>query len=180
MTERPKPVSIPPASSLTISAPTIGKPVFVPLSPQQAAEFVEQKLRLRFEAGDERALLDAVDICARAGIAMPWWLAAAFSTRYTPWRRLQMKTLDEAFRVAGPKGRRWSDLARREHVKSDVLHRVCALRREGLPLDESLFTTVGRELGISGGLANRIYYDPANREDRDYVATVYGVRAADT
>ena len=92
------------AELITTVAPTTGRPPLIALSPEQAADYVEQKLRPRFEGGDERALLDAVDVCARAGIAMPWWAAEAFSARYTSWQRMQIKTLDDTFRVKWPKG----------------------------------------------------------------------------
>jgi hypothetical protein len=178
--EQPKAKPAPLAAApLAAAPPVLGKPALSRFSPEQAAEFVEQKLRPRFEGGEPRALLDAVDICARAGIAMPWWLVEAFSARYTAWRRLQIKTLDETFQVAWPKGTRWSDLARRERLKSDVLHRAFELRtRENLPFGEELFECIGRDLGISGGLANKIFYAPENKDDREYVSAYYGV--ADT
>jgi hypothetical protein len=167
------------AAPLTTAPPALSSPTFIGLSPEQAAAFVEQKLRSRFEAGEQRALLDAVDICARAGIPLPWWLAEAFSTCFTAWRRLQIETLDETFKVTWPKGTRWNDLARREHLKWDVLHRAFELRtRENLPFGEELFERIGRDLDISRSLANKIFYAPENKDDREYVSAYYGV--ADT
>jgi hypothetical protein len=180
MPEHPKAEPVPLAAApLTTAPPTLGKPAFIGLSPEQAAEVVEQKLRPRFEAGEQRVLLDAVDMCARAGIPLPWWLAEAFSARYTAWRRLQIKTLDETFQVTWPNGTRWNDLARRERLKWDVLHRAFELHtKENLPFGEELFERVGRSLSISGALSNKIFYALENKDDRQYVKVLYGV--ADT
>ena len=41
--------------------------------------------RRRFEAGDKAALLDAVDLCARAGLPMPGWLAEAYCAASPHW-----------------------------------------------------------------------------------------------
>ena len=87
--------------------------------------------------------------------------------------------MDETFKVTWPKGTRWSDLARRECLKAGVLHRAFELRtKENLPFGEELFERVGRGLGISGSLANKIFYAPENKDDREYVGALYG--SADT
>jgi hypothetical protein len=50
--------------------------------------------RKRFEAGDAKKLLEALDYCARSGGAMPLWLREAIVARLDPWFRYQTKTLD--------------------------------------------------------------------------------------
>ena len=41
--------------------------------------------------------------------------------------------------------------------------RVVELHAQGAPIDSNLFDRIGEEMKISGGLANRIYYDIDNR-----------------
>ncbi|MET0706635.1 MAG: hypothetical protein ABWY82_07285, partial [Tardiphaga sp.] len=50
--------------------------------------------RRRFEAGDKAALLDAVDLCARAGLPMPGWLAEAYCAAYAHWAAYRARSLD--------------------------------------------------------------------------------------
>ena len=60
------------------------------------AKFTERMIedcRHRFEAGDKTALLDAVDLCARSGLALPVWLAEAYSAGYTAWATYKVRSL---------------------------------------------------------------------------------------
>jgi len=123
------------------------------------------KCRRQFKAGKQVALLDAIDFCARAGLSMPLWLAEAFCARYLEWVRFRAKTLDEAFRVARPKGARLDDRARRERLRGSVILRVLLLSREGVPRLEA-FERVGAELGISNKLAEAIFYERESRSWR--------------
>ena len=124
---------------------------------------VVEKLRERFEAGDEGALLDAVDCSARGGIPLAVWAANAFCERYMQWARFQAKSLDASFKVERRKGAHLKDRARREMLKWRVVIELLRLQREKrMPVDEALFARVGKRLGISRSLANKIYYDPEN------------------
>jgi hypothetical protein len=129
------------------------------------ARLIEERHK-QFEAGDAAALLDAVDLCARSGTAMPEWLANAFCERYLDWCMLRAKTLDDAFRVKRPKNMRVGDRARRERLKPRVVLAVLRLRRkENLPFGEELFERAGATLKpkITGSLARDVFYDPENR-----------------
>ena len=114
--------------------------------------------RHRFEAGDKTALLDAIDFCARSGTAMPVWLAKAYCAAYTEWATYRARSLDQAFGVER-KGRRISDLQKREALKASVVIEVDKLRHEKEPVDEMLFARVGEKLRISAGLARAVYYE---------------------
>jgi hypothetical protein len=122
-----------------------------------------EKRRKQFEAGEEWALLDAVDFCARAGMTMPLWLANAFCERYLDWFLFQVKTLDEAFKVEGDrKGKHIERRARREWLKPRVVLEVLRLHDpegENMPLDDVLFERVGETLGCGKTLAKDLYYD---------------------
>jgi hypothetical protein len=120
--------------------------------------------RQQFEAGEDWALLDAVDFCARGGMAMPLWLANAFCERYASWSLFETRTLDAAFRVER-KGARLPDRARREWLKPRVVLRVLLLHGQRVPIDEGLFEKVGTDLGIPAGTARDIYYEAKARRE---------------
>ena len=124
------------------------------------AKFTERMIedcRHRFEAGDKTALLDAVDLCARSGLALPVWLAEAYCAGYTAWATYKVRSLDQAFGVER-KGRRIPDLQEREALKASVVIEVDKLRQEKVPTDETLFALVGEKLNIPAGQARDIYY----------------------
>lgn len=84
------------ADDLTAGSPILGSPS-LGIRKKFAALAVELR-RKQFEAGEGWALLDAADLCARAGMAMPEWLANAFCERYLDWHLFRAKSLDTAFR----------------------------------------------------------------------------------
>ena len=55
--------------------------------------------RKRFEAGEAKALLEAIDYCARSRTTMPLWVAEAYIARFDEWFRYRARTLDQAFGV---------------------------------------------------------------------------------
>jgi len=117
-----------------------------------------ERCRKRYETGEAKALLDAIDLCARSGSAMPLWLAEAFCACYDKWFRYRVKTLDQAFGVER-KGERISDRRSRETLKPHVALEVSRLhRKEKLPIDEALFERVGEKFKIPMGTARDIYY----------------------
>ena len=116
--------------------------------------------RRRFEAGDKAALLDAVDLCARAGLPMPGWLAEAYCAAYAHWAAYRARSLDEAFGV-DRKGRKLADLQQRESLKAVVAVEVNRLRKV-MPTDEHLFEEAGAELNMPVGQVRGIYYDKTN------------------
>ena len=123
------------------------------------ARLIEER-RKQFEAGDAAALLDAVDLCARSGTAMPLWVVEAFCERYLDWRLLRAKTLDDAFGVKRPKNMRFHDQARRERLKARVALEVLRLRKEEkLPFGDYLFERAGAACKIPAGMARDVYYD---------------------
>jgi hypothetical protein len=125
-----------------------------------------EQLRRRYEAGESGALLEAIDFCARAGMAMPLWLVDAFCARFADWRMFRVKSLDAAFGVER-KGVRIPDRESREWLKPRVVLSALRLRhqRQGkpLPYDMALFELVGAELEIEGTAARDLYYAADNR-----------------
>ena len=114
--------------------------------------------RKRFEAGDPKSLIEAIDFCARSGTAMPSWLGEAACARFDRWFRYEAKSLDQAFGVER-KGERISNRKLRERLKPRVAWEVSRLHREEeLPIDEALFERVGKMLDVPMGTVRDIYY----------------------
>lgn len=126
------------------------------------AAVVEQR-RKQFEAGQDWALLDAVNFCARERMAMPVWLVNAFCDRYMKWYLFKVRTLDEAFGVERPKRARIKDRARHEWLKPRVVLEVMRLREDNVPFGDGMFERVGEKLGVGKTQASDAYYDSANQ-----------------
>ena len=115
--------------------------------------------RKRFEAGDPKSLIEAIDFCARSGSAMPMWLGEAVCARFDRWFRYEAKSLDQAFGVERKRAR-ISNRKLRLSLQPRVAWEVIRLHREKkLPIDEALFELVGEKFNISMGTARAIYYD---------------------
>lgn len=54
-------------------------------------------LRERYETGDSKALLRALDVCAYAGLPMPAWCRHAYQDSFRKLVRYDCRSLDEAF-----------------------------------------------------------------------------------
>jgi hypothetical protein len=132
---------------------------------RKLTDLAVEKLHEHFTAGDEGALLDAIDFCARAGMAMPVWVVDAYCARYENWRMFRAKTLDAAFKVRRKKKLQLAKAERREWLKPRVVFELLFLQQERadqgkdpLPIDDHLFERVGKKLKISRAQANRLYY----------------------
>jgi hypothetical protein len=121
-----------------------------------------EKCHKRFDADEAEALLDAIDGCARSGMALPLWAAKAFCERYVSWAQFEAGTLDEAFGVRR-KGMHVARRNQRERLRLHVALLVIQLHEEGMPIDDVLFDQVGADLGIKGPTAKDIYYEPATK-----------------
>lgn len=139
-----------------------GAAVKKPRRPNLISARVIELRHEQFAAGEDWALLDAIDLCIRSGQPVPVWAANAFGKRYLDWRCFRATTLDAAFKVER-EGQRLVRRAQREQLKPRVVLEVIRLRRDkNLPLDVRLFERVGGKLGISAGRARAIYYDKEN------------------
>jgi hypothetical protein len=113
----------------------------------------------RFNAGEGEALLDAIDGCARSGMALPPWAAEAFCAHYVSRAQYGAATLDEAFGVKR-KGKHLESARRHKWLQKRVAFCALQLRaEEGLTIDTELFERIDTVLGI--GTSRKIYYEPA-------------------
>ena len=110
--------------------------------------------RRAYEAGDPEALFVALAHCARFGAPIPEWATQAFCLGWGRYSDVAPDALDNpadstlggAFGIRRPKGFRPAAARRWKHWPSWVWSRVEALKREGVPVDESLFAQVAAEI----------------------------------
>lgn len=127
--------------------------------------------RERFEAGDKQALFSALRQCACHDLPMPDWLADAYCKAHDDWLSYRKPTLDEAFDVKLPKGSHINKLKKLRRLKFAIPLKVKELSTnqqsdDGIrPIDESLFSDVGKAFNISGSQARDIYYKHRWRKD---------------
>lgn len=123
----------------------------------------------RFAAGDRGALLAAVRECARCGLPMPEWVAAAFIRSYDQVLNCRVKSWDEAFGAPFPKGSHLNALRKRRKLRvfvhSAVIDRV--QRDPSTPIDKGLFESVGEEFNIGASQAEELYYSAVRRGGLD-------------
>jgi hypothetical protein len=121
----------------------------------------------RFDQGDNRAVLDAVELCGQAGL-LPLWVRNAFSEAWSAYRHYKAATLDQAFGVERLKGEHIDTRREREELREQILFRVYELcYQEGAKLDASTFARVGDELGKSATYVQGVFSEPESDELRE-------------
>src|SRR5262249_35006551 len=123
------------------------------------------KLHERYNHGDNRAVLEAIDILSAA---FPDWLRQAYFVAWGRYCRYEVDTLDQAFGVERPKGQHIEDARKREELRKPILFRVYYLHYcENKPLDAGTFAQVADELGVSTGLVTQIFGSAESDELRE-------------
>jgi hypothetical protein len=120
----------------------------------------------RFDRGDNTAVLDALLIMAAT---FPAWLHTKVISALMAYRQCTVRTLDEAFGVKRPKGQHHESARDREVLRPQIIFDVYSRHAKGAPLDQAIFEEVGRNLGISGGEAIKIFGEPESDELREIV-----------
>jgi hypothetical protein len=111
-----------------------------------------------YEAGDTFALLHAVATCAMREVVMPEWLISGFLEKYRHVTHYKVKTLDEAFGKFLPKGaKRTAHRQAREKGLPAYLE-VRERHKAGESIDQGLFESVGKDIGVSGSKVSDYYY----------------------
>ena len=111
-----------------------------------------------FKNGNGQALLSAIRYCGNEQIIMPEWVVQAFFEATHKFNFLHVKTLDEAFGIKWPKGKKLP-AARKRMELSYPVYLACKKEIEnGASIGKELFISVGKPFGISGGLAEKYYY----------------------
>jgi hypothetical protein len=116
-----------------------------------------EKLRLSYQAGEEKALMDAVSTCAWGSIPMPDWVADAFWLRHQKVDNYELDSWDKAFGRPLPRNSN-VNAKKKEHDLSVLVWREVAESRE--PVDSALFEKIGKAMDppIGASTARNYYY----------------------
>jgi hypothetical protein len=121
------------------------------------------RCRERYEGGYSAAVLDAVDICLRAGQRVPLWAAQPFCDRYLDWAAGRSRTLDDAFGVVPLTLRKFATRRRHDRLRLTIVYRVLQLHeQEGKPIGAATFAAIAQELNVSESTVRRIYYEKSS------------------
>jgi len=110
-------------------------------------------------------ILEAVFVCAMNGFKLPEWLQTAFIKAYRKVRhyKIEKNSWDEAFGKPFPKKTHIGANQEKRENKYKIYYRIKELHESGTPIDEKLFSRVGREFAIGGkSKINKIYYEIEN------------------
>lgn len=129
--------------------------------PDNVATYLAALAR-EYEAGDPKALLYAIEACARERHVLPEWAAVAFLRCLARWARAEVATFDEALGFkpspdTKPRRTAW----RREEQRLDILYEVLEYRKANPDgaIDAALFARLGAASGMSPATAKRRYYE---------------------
>ena len=115
-------------------------------------------LRLRYEAGDGIAIIDAVNICAGYTLPLPEWAALAFCDKYSQLLSYEFRTLDQAFGAFHRKHLDVDAQERRAELGQAAAWLKALKEAEGVPVGEGMWDEIGEELGIPGPTLSKMYY----------------------
>lgn len=90
----------------------------------------------QYEKGDKSALLEAIEHCAMCRLVMPDWVVSDYVFAFRSWSRLKVKTLDDAFGVAKPKGFRIEVAKEEMYTATAVYMEIIRLERQGFPIHQ--------------------------------------------
>ena len=117
------------------------------------------------ERGDGVEVLKSLSMAVSNGLTVPDWLARAYVSRMNRFEAHDVGSLDEAFGNK-PQTTRWRVALRdKEDLIPEVSRRLmqAVSQNPKIPIDNELFDSVGRSLGIGKTLCRK-YYDAGIRE----------------
>ncbi len=118
-------------------------------------------LEERFVKGEKFALMEALYICSSSDLPIPDWAAKAYTKCFNQVRWAYVGSWDEAFGRPFEKGTHVAKIRRHDRLKVEVYIKLRRYLKNNpdVPIDEHLFELIGKEVGISRSLANKLYYE---------------------
>jgi hypothetical protein len=126
---------------------------------RRAARRRVARLRQRFRAGDNSALLLAIKCCGATGIPLPEWVAMVFSCRLNSIFDGETDSLDVAFGRMLPPGTHLRSYRGRRQLWPLVYRAIQDILKKdpSIPLDQDLYEQVGDQFGIGKTLCGELY-----------------------
>lgn len=118
------------------------------------------KCEQAYSTGNKRALWSAIHaLSVRSGsYPMPHWLSEAIIKANFDIQWYRAKSWDDLFSPMHKKGVHVAQNAHRREISFVVIDSVNR-RKKQLPIGKSLFEAVGVDLGASGALIEKLYYE---------------------
>lgn len=138
-------------------------------------ERLRDRVTARDEAGnytDGDAVLEAVMTAAMLGLPMPRWLAGRVAHAISAYQNYDVKTLDEAFGVMRPKGKRLDAEQSERQNAIYVIAEVLRLHASGQPIDAGLFELAGASCGVGKTTAESWFYKHKNARTSTYLVAM--------
>ena len=130
-------------------------------TPESEISWYLDILENEYKQGDVNSLFMAIVLCLRNDVTAPAWVGDSFLRPLMKWQSYQVKTLDEAFNIRFPKGKRLIEQQKKKQMSGAVFVLVKNLQANGRPTDDGLFKDVGKKLGIGKTVAKNYYYEYA-------------------
>lgn len=124
----------------------------------EAERALEQE-RMKSEAGDKRAVLRAIYVCAIYNMPLPEWVRNAFCAVYRGVLNAEIGSWDEAFSPAFPKGKHVEKLKGREQLKYEAYREVCYARIAGKGLGDKLYSEIATQLNTNKEKVKELFYE---------------------
>jgi hypothetical protein len=124
----------------------------------EAERALEQE-QAKSEAGDKRAVLRAVYICAIYSMPLPDWTRNTFCAVYRGVLEAEIGSWDDAFSPAFPKGKHVEKLKGREQLKYAAYREVCDARIAGKGLGDELYSKIATKLSTNKEKVKELFYE---------------------
>ena len=121
-----------------------------------------------YKAGHKEAIIEAFFSCSINSLPLPEWLEMAFLRAYREVRCYRAKSWDDVFEQPHPKNMKIGAKKDEREKGVEVYSRVREMRDKDstTAIDRGLFNDIGGELGLSGSLAEKYYYNFKNKFNR--------------
>lgn len=132
--------------------------VFVP-------DYWMSHLKERFDGGEQWALMQAIEVCARKRWTLPDWAALAYISAFEKIQSAEAETWDEVFgRACKEKYTHFNALSKRKKLSWQVYMYAQELLEvePKTRIDNEFFERVGQKFNIGRTLASEYYYEAKN------------------
>jgi hypothetical protein len=118
----------------------------------------EQRAQAAVERNEKGALLYFISHCFTNNQPVPDWAKKAFNAACWKGVRFEIKSWDDVFGRPLKKGQHQATERRNMQIARTIWERVCDRSGAGEGIGKKLFDSIGNEFGVSGTVAEQIYY----------------------